>query len=428
MRTRVLDERSDLIINRYRDMSYTNNCVGQSSSYNVENCLGTYRKTTDVEIRDFHKRVARGEVFINPFSSYQEQRYIDAPGWDFTRQVSGGYQCYRESGDGPLWLFEEECPKAWHANVAMDIPNLRRRAGTAAKANVNAPEVEGLVTLGELRESIELLRNPVKAITDYIRKDQRRLRKHLVREREFLANQGKTFAAVKQLVRNGLNNPELKALSSAYLTVRYGIMPAVREAQDIVTAIQSLQHKVPERHTARGFVTESDTVTRNGPNGSFSKWNFTSTDTTTQEVEIRAGILYEVRTKDTFGMSISQIPAAAWNLVPLSFMTDWSWNVGNYLSAITPRMGINVLGSWTVTRKVRTTERAYTFVFTKSSDPEYTEIINPSGTETVMSRNVTRKRGVEVGLAYNPKIAKIGLSAAKIADSLAIARQLLSKW
>jgi hypothetical protein len=46
-------------------------------------------------------------------------------------------------------------------------------------------------------------------------------------------------------------------------------------------------------------------------------------------------------------MRLSDIPAAMWELIPLSFMVDWVLNVRQLIAALSPRLGLSVLAEWT---------------------------------------------------------------------------------
>jgi len=51
------------------------------------------------------------------------------------------------------------------------------------------------------------------------------------------------------------------------------------------------------------------------------------------------------------GFSWESIPITAWELIPFSFVVDWFVNFGDYIQALTPKLGIKGLSSWTTVIK-----------------------------------------------------------------------------
>lgn len=437
MRTRVQDDRSNLTIEEYRDMTYTNNCSGQTLTNTVDNVTGLYRRTSDVEVKNFHQRRAKGEIFVNPFNSYTEERFYSSPGWSYTRGGTS-YQCYESTGDGPLWLYKGE-RKVWHQPGGPNIPNLHNLAATSALAGVRKPEHASLVSLGELRETIQYLRNPLGSLTSYLRNNRKKIKRDLKREQVYrnrltkslrrgssartaqrVASKGRYGKSLKQI----LNSNEVRAVSDAYLGGRYGLRPLIGEVQSVMSAIDA-QHKMsPPRETSRGYASDSETIIASGPEGAHYWYDFESEDVTRTQCNVSAGVLYSVDIRDTWGLSFSQVPVALWEMTFLSFMADWFQNMGQYLEAITPKAGVRTLGSWVVTRTERETERSYSYTF----NPPYSscnDAVNPSGTESVYSVNVKRQSGIKAALAYRPQGVNFELGTARIVDMFAIARNLL---
>lgn len=234
-------------------------------------------------------------------------------------------------------------------------------------------------------------------------------------------------ARYRKSLKQILNSNEVRAVSDAYLGGRYGLRPLIGEVQSVMAAIDSLSKKSPPRETSRGFASDSDTVISTSQENALRHewWDGEFEDVTYTQREVSTGVIYVQDHRDTWGLGLSQVPVALWEMTFLSFMADWFGNIGDYLGAITPKVGTRVLGSWTTTRMTRETTRSYNYSF----NPPYsncTESVNPSGTETVKSHYVRRRSGLSnPTLAYRPRGVSFDLGTARIVDMVAIARNLL---
>jgi hypothetical protein len=159
------------------------------------------------------------------------------------------------------------------------------------------------------------------------------------------------------LLKKGLT--VLDAATSAWLEYRLGWKPLLYDIQNMMNAY--LERCDDNYENVREVSRSSEQVTWEG--------NSTSTVVPTglttcrvngvfsRVVDVSSGVLYELRDDSFFdaqrrrlGMRLSDLPATAWELVPLSFVVDRFVNVGEWLNAVTPKPGVTLLGSWTKTK------------------------------------------------------------------------------
>lgn len=362
---------------------------------------GTKKTTSDVVTKDFHRKVKEGVVINNPFSSVKEFRSYTtgsrvstytktpppAPGTRYINKI------IRVPGNNGNWYrlpTELECP--------VDVDALRKKASTMALSRIEKPEVEGLAILGELTQTIALLRNPLSALTNFVKKGVQSSRG--LRQRD---------AAT--------------ALANQHLAIAFGIRPLMHDVENALKAIE-LKHKT-NRKTARGFASAvSETVsTRTYNDGAVIG---TITDQMSRSVEVRTGALYDVAIDlglSKWGFSVSDIPSALWELTPWSFAIDWVSNVGDYISAITPKFGLDVLSQWEV---VRTTSHCVSTLGSSLAtiNPDFTT--TGGGDTRTYTVQATDRRPVilyeNAGLVFEPS-----LNTSQLFLSLSLLTQQLSR-
>jgi hypothetical protein len=223
-------------------------------------------------------------------------------------------------------------------------------ARTSALAQVARPDFTGLVSLGELRESLSYLRNPFKGAIKLANTLERRIARLYVEERR---QSKKGRKPVKAEVPGGLNPDDariVKELEGIYLEFRYGVRPMIGE---ITSFLENLRERVspkPKRQTFRSKKRQTDD----------DSWSVLETDGNNiqslasyfyeREILVSVGLLYEFDIRDgiaeKWGLELGQLPATAWALAPLSFVVDWGLNVSQLIAAVTPVAGATRLCEW----------------------------------------------------------------------------------
>jgi hypothetical protein len=352
----------------------------------------------DMLIPNYHERVARGEVFVNPMTAVEWKRSASGStgGYSFTHilnsiSYTNGFAILRPAPTG--------LGKIAHLDIPIDIGALRILAGTQAASNVAEPEFYGQVFLAELRETIGFLRNPIKGMTDLAKRYRR---------------------AGRRAKRRGTTRAYsvLQFIEEEWLAYRYAVMPIVFDMQDAVNAVDSLKEK-PERFTARGSAKDEGSNSLVVGPVQWGPFAMSKVVTTRRAVSVRAGILYTMNTRDTFGLSPSQIPSTVWELVPFSFVVDWFVNVGDYIGAITPKIGVDILGSWTT---VRDEALSFGSGFSTWNPPSgnYVNQGTPTSSESWQTRETQRSAGHAIDFAVRPIPFSGDLGTKRIVDGIAL--------
>jgi len=153
--------------------------------------------------------------------------------------------------------------------------------------------------------------------------------------------------------------------------------------------------------------------------GYFSTLNFTVGVTRNLTVETHANLYYHQKMLDVieiynhrYGLSLSDLPGVAWELTRLSWVIDWFWGVGRWLSAIKPNPRIDYLGN--SVSQVLTEERIYSVKDPNSSG--YPAIVISPAKYVWKSQSLVRvvNQPTPVLPAYNPDFFKIERSVDSI--------------
>jgi hypothetical protein len=301
----------------------------------------------DVVTPQFKKLQNQGIIINNPMSRTTEVRARGTGTLLFSNPRSGGTQtAYSEMVNNPLSQLDLS------VLAGRNIPSYDsalREARTRALSSVARPDFQGLVSLGELRESLSYLRNPLRGAVKLANALEWRIGRLYINERRA----AKRRPPVKDVKRSRLDPDDariVKELEGILLEFRYGVRPMI---QEITSALENVRERViekPKRQTFRAKQLQTDTDMWVAP--PFTAFGFRHVDTFNyaRTVSINAGLLYEFTTRaslgEKWGLSLDQVPAAMWALTPLSFIVDWGANVGQFISALSPVPGSTQLASW----------------------------------------------------------------------------------
>lgn len=380
----------------YKLKNVTMGYVYPTQYYNIE----TYRKTetmTDVLIPNYYSRSKAGEVFNNPMTKVT-QELITVPTMGSQKIISGATEysvqtvmdlCYTSGLAAPSTRAEE-------------ITRLKTQASTNAMAKVTSEKIQILATLGEIRETKELLANACFSLL--------RLRPLLIRYRDTLRKIYRSKGKKKLLAKLYID------LENVWMQIRMGWRPFIYEVKSLHEALTNCE-KLPKRKTfrAKAFTTISDA--RIGTSWTSNSRAVMGDKTYHEEYVVRAGVLAEQRLNgfpDTFGLT--KIPQTIWELTKLSWAIDYFFNVGEYIAAWTPDT------LWTV-RSAWFTEISLVTRVNKLRSATYAAAYPPleNGSLTEVTKTVTRTPGTSLGITFRPK-----MNWAKYIDILAVTRQHIS--
>lgn len=204
--------------------------------------------------------------------------------------------------------------------------NLVKQALVKAYAKTKDADFNLFVALGEIKETIELLRNPISSLV-----------------RAFSKAPGPYPGAHRCA----------DALGGSWLTWWYGIYPLYKDINDAIKLIQN-----PSSSSGLGLrrmragVHNTTSVNTTGVTG-FQSFSFKVDETIDTSWKVTAVVYYKLKLSGVskfegpraLGFAYDQIPVNMWELVPFSFVVDWFYDVGAWLSNITPSGHIEYVGN-----------------------------------------------------------------------------------
>lgn len=216
------------------------------------------------------------------------------------------------------------------ATISSSFADNLARAKFYKKINEARNQFSGTIFLGELRETLHMLRRPAAGLSDLIK--------------GYLGN-------VKQRKRS---HPKTwtKSLGDLWLENAFGWQPLINDIKDAAKAIQRLNEKRDSKIiSAGGFDAKDSTSTLpskdkgateyfTGLSGDRGLW-LTCNATLYERciVRYKGRLDAQVRTQgwdnwDLFGFRSEDFIPAAWELLPWSFLADYFSNIGDCLSSI----------------------------------------------------------------------------------------------
>lgn len=347
---------------------------GSPGSFGAGFTSGTIKTTTDEVIPDFHKRKARGDIFNNAFSSVTDTRaHIPGP-WNQVHVSTSG-----NAGDIVKYAYQglpvSEDLTGWPAS---DFAYVLSDASTRVYEKLNQAEVQGLVFLAELRKTIAMLRNP-------------------------LAN--------LHTIVDGLSSRDLRRVAdgaaSQHLMWMFGVKPLLSDINAAVKVLRTLTR--PKRFTVRATSKGLREETVDSP-WSWDIFTGYSRLYRKAEHEYRTYVLYETLpgygdAADRFGLRLVDVPGAMWELIPYSFVVDWLVNVGDYIAAMTPKVGVKILAEG-YTHHVSETLTRCVYITGDNNSLWNADSSSGDGRSRVRLEKyrVPGPLGNYIGLSFNPKV------------------------
>lgn len=385
---------------------------------------------TDEVIPHFHRRRSKGEVFVNPMARLkidQTLSQINITGFQLGENPWGAYS----DGFDPD-LIPIPGSRLNIGDVNQETARCETVAVTGAYAAVGKPDVDSLVTLGELRETLAFIGSPIRKAVNLTNRVKRHL-KTLARDKERyqarlvrynkLSPQRRSLATAPQLPKRKFKMGKFEAtdVSSLWLGYRYGLMPLIYEAQDYWKAFHRKAVSV-SRATARA--TETATLSFSDPTGVHVSTEFgqvyTQNGTINVTIKSRAGVLYEPRIETVqtkYGFELHRVPSALWEMIPLSFVADWVINFSDVIDSLSANLRAQkIMAAWVVTKTTWRYERQRVVSSSRGTGgvSHFTEV----GEKTVRS---------SVSLADVGLTTSVSMNGKRWADALALIHVFLKQ-
>lgn len=349
---------------------------------------------TDTVIANFRSRRAKGEVFFNPMTKTKIVMTV-RPASFSGHNTSGSI-----TDIGTFDLIAKYGPplKGAPSTRGSDLDAKRDLASTSALSKASSEEIMILATLGEGKETIDMLKKALR---------------HLLHLKPLLRTYYNLLRRGNKSKGKYARDIYLEA-ESVWMQIRMGWRPFAFECQQLYEALTK-KREYPQRQTFRGGVSDLSYSTEDVITGSKGTWKRTYRE----ETRIRAGSLHQQRVygfPDIFGLT--KIPGTIWELTKLSWAVDYFFNVSNTIAAYTPDTLWECMGAWVTYRTtiVQTIEDLTVSI----KDWEYPSF--SGGKKTVITTTVQRVPGSFIGVHFNPR-----LNRDKVLDLFAVSRQQLSK-
>lgn len=271
-----------------------------------------------------------------------------------------------------------------------------------AFAKLDRMEVGGGEDLVTMKDTVRLLRNPLSSVAKLGAEMVNSAQRKVHRTRDTV----KYYKALSD------------AISNQWLQYRYGIMPLVYDCRGAMTILeQNLWKWENKLKTVRAVTRYNDSVAHSttASAGYASSVKCEGTSKISHKCSVCVYYVDKLHMKDArsleeWGLSPTQLPALAYELIPFSFVADWAFNVGDWLKAIAPHPTIEVKAS---TLSYKRSIRKNMFVTLTSFQPG-----SLKSTYSYFADEIERSLNPQI--PSHPGMTSQGLSIKRQIDSLAL--------
>lgn len=422
----------------------------------VGSYAGVYRYISDVKTKGFRKQANFRKWVSNPYSSgriqstssqvsHTSSNVADAWGRGITRTWTMDGVGYIF---GPLVNSQKTLSFGSYPDI-VNVDNLRKLAIIGCLNRINPALSQSLVTAAEAHKSVDMIRNrakklaalyvafrkgDIKSIEDLVgKKPTKRFPKRIVvwddRGRPIMKKSGKPVALYGHKNFTKKEWSRLDVAAQLELEYRYGWTPLVLDIVDSLKALYETTRRAEatKRDFTRVYESKTAELSRS-TNLTSSKGGgvFTGTLVMTHKVEIKAYAKYTLSNMNGFAnrlndFGIFDIPVLAWELATLSFVIDWFVPIGDWLSAATPKVGVEVIESGVVIASGKTVVRTITgYTPDCTTSGCWIEPPFPIGaTDSFVATGKSRSLGLPVPL-LPPTEVKLNFS--RLVDAVALLR------
>lgn len=336
----------------------------------------------------------------------------------------------------------------------VSITTMEANATIQCINRIASPTSQSLVTALELPKTVEHLANTVKRVAEIRRtlqkgdlsgfarmfgkppKNYPKYPKSIVLwdnhgESPVISRVGKTKRKWSQVPLTDKRLTMLDSTSRTWLEYRYGWSPLVMDIVDTMKALdteivdllrnQRRVGKTAFKATAKEEASRQSSTDNpiNDVDGGSGIWRLDID----QQVNVSAYAYYGYNTSgltsrfNDFGAF--DVPRAIWELVPFSFIVDWFTPIGDWLGALTPKIGVEIYASGTVTESAKTVTRTLTGYTPTSAGPNsWPSSPVAVGTSDGVYEFQKRRKVPLVVPTFPPSKIKLGLT--RLADAAAL--------
>lgn len=283
------------------------------------------------------------------------------------------------------------CIRCTSPTASTTVAENRASAAFYKKLRSTAVQFSGPTFLGELRETLHMLRRPASA----------------------LYSSAHGYLDALNHAKRASPKHWLKTVSGLWLEHSFGWMPLINDVKDAAKAQRRLAYPRQRVISAGGWDYADSTKSQAWANGVYAAGNGVApgnhrahrntshiVDTTIVRYKGKLKAQVEMTTWDNwalFGFTPSEFIPTAWELLPWSFLVDYFTNVGDILtSAVTCTNDVAFVNKTVIRQRKHT---GFVVPYATPNTSPATKVVNIGRTDYVATRRlVTRSAGVSVPL------------------------------
>lgn len=293
---------------------------------------------------------------ITSHTAYRESLAVNrAEYWHDEAIDAGVYEC-QDTLDGDIGHFLYSRAKPLVPSISSGFGNYPQRVLLRAMGKLSEVEAGLGETLGEIKETLEMLRSPFKSFRDFLyNQNYRNL--GLWQSIFQYSNTGRWSERGGRKL-NGL--AAAKTAANTWLEFRYGLMPLVYTIQDLIELANKQVSKLDQSQIrsvrSRLKVEAPIKFSVNTYYGATIQntelfCNVDGVDYTTHRAVVHYHLIGVPTLAELLGLSPQALPELAWELTRLSFVVDWWLGIGDWLGAMRFNPYVHYLGN-TVSQRV----------------------------------------------------------------------------
>lgn len=309
----------------------------QSFSTNVHYALSVYpRKTgpdipvssetfidltshkTGSKLPNYRELIARGLDATTNFNAVRKDNIKCSAGSFQQYWGSDNYNYKYSNGNGMFCDIARLSPAVTSASQDNSLNHAKQIA--VSKANNILSPLKGGVVLGELAETVRLIKNPLRAVRGLI---------------------NSYIDVLKKVPRRANSLHKKHLVEDTWLETQFGILPLVGDIHDGVKALREMQYTRPnniERLRVRTSDGGSTFVSTTDVYG-VSSFNTQVRTICKEQTQLSIGIkvVTDLANQrdwgEVSGLTFAQFLPTAWELLPWSFLIDYFTNIGSIINA-----------------------------------------------------------------------------------------------
>jgi len=221
----------------------------------------------------------------------------------------------------------------WDSSVQGKAANKFLSAVRETVTRMSAPTF-----LGELKQTLRMLRHPAEALGQSCERYYQELRKRKLKEQRSRRRKG-----LPELPKDSPKWEWLNAAPGLWLEHSFGWLPLMMDIESAFDALDSLTEKERVVHISRsamGSSLRSQLVARGNLVNGVQRIRYTSTDIKREQTtyRYRGDVVAQAATTYAdkgarWGFTASEFIPTAWELLPWSFLVDYFASIGQYLDA-----------------------------------------------------------------------------------------------